>query len=365
MENDTPTSSPSGSETKARALYTCPYEGCGKAFKDLKTHLLTHSTERPEKCPMRNCEYYRKGFARKYDRNRHVLTHFKGTIICGVCPDGEDSNNITFYRPDTFKKHLTTAHGAELAASAPGKAAGQPSSAALSPTRCSICAYTLPSVHALFEHLEDCVLQTLQHEDEGEVINTMRLAEVEDDAEVLATLARNNLSLKPLGLENDSDSDASDDNTEPTPSDIVVASSSRRKKKGVSHGIQKQRGSGRSQGGPSNIKFRSRKVSGKAYPPSWGFNPSVMTIRHRVLAVFDGQRRLVKDDMVLSNTEEVRLKLSDERYYTTDLDVQTLKRAEAFHNATEEEKGPWIPKNQAADTDEAGSEGHGQEQEAL
>ncbi|CAH0052368.1 unnamed protein product [Clonostachys solani] len=365
MENDTPTTSPSGSETKAKALYTCPYEGCGKAFKDLKTHLLTHSTERPEKCPMRNCEYYRKGFARKYDRNRHVLTHFKGTIICGVCPDGEDSNKITFYRPDTFKKHLTTVHGAELAASAPGKAAGQPSSGALSPTRCSICAYTLPSVHALFEHLEDCVLQTLQHEDEGEAINTMRLAEVEDDAEVLATLARNHLSLKPPGLENDSDSDASDDNTEPTPSDIVVASSSRRKKKGVSHGIQKQRGSGRSQGGPSNIKFRSRKVSGKAYPPSWGLNPSVMTIRHRVLAVFDGPRRLVKDDMVLSNTEEVRLKLSDERYYTTDLDVQTLKRAEAFHNATEEEKGPWIPKNQAADTDEVGSESHSHEQEDM
>jgi hypothetical protein len=43
----------------------------------------------------------------------------------------------------------------------------------------------------------------------------------------------------------------------------------------------------------------------------------------------------------------VRVKLpgADGRSYVTDLDVQTLKRAEAIHDATEEERGPWRPDN--------------------
>lgn len=67
-----------------------------------------------------------------------------------------------------------------------------------------------------------------------------------------------------------------------------------------------------------------------------------MTMKKRVLAVFDGPRRLAKDDMMLCTDHEVRIKLSDGKSYITDLDVQTLKRAEGFHEATEEEKGPWI-----------------------
>jgi hypothetical protein len=36
------------------------------------------------------------------------------------------------------------------------------------------------------------------------------------------------------------------------------------------------------------------------------------------------------------------MKLSNEKAYVTDLDVQTMRRADAFHSASEEEKGPWI-----------------------
>ncbi|RAL63387.1 hypothetical protein DID88_003811 [Monilinia fructigena] len=49
-----------------------------------------------------------------------------------------------------------------------------------------------------------------------------------------------------------------------------------------------------------------------------------------------------KHDMMFDTDFEVRIKLGDEKAYVTDLDVQTMRRAEAFHNATEEEKGPWI-----------------------
>jgi len=63
------------------------------------------------------------------------------------------------------------------------------------------------------------------------------------------------------------------------------------------------------------------------------------------MCVYDGQRRLWKDDMMLDQEFEVRMKLQDGKSYVTDLDVQTLKRAEALHGATAEERGPWIPDN--------------------
>lgn len=65
-------------------------------------------------------------------------------------------------------------------------------------------------------------------------------------------------------------------------------------------------------------------------------------MKKRVLCVYDGPRRLWKDDMMLDNEFEVRMRLGDGKSYVTDLDVQTVKRAEALHNATEAEKGPWV-----------------------
>lgn len=57
---------------------------------------------------------------------------------------------------------------------------------------------------------------------------------------------------------------------------------------------------------------------------------------------------LAKDDMMMDADYEVRIPLpGEERAWVTDLDVQTLRRAEGFLNATEEEKGPWV-----AETDE-------------
>jgi len=72
-----------------------------------------------------------------------------------------------------------------------------------------------------------------------------------------------------------------------------------------------------------------------------------MRMKKRVLCVYDGPRRLWKDDMMLDSEFEVRVKLPgvDGRSYVTDLDVQTLKRADAIHCATEDERGPWRPDN--------------------
>jgi hypothetical protein len=71
-----------------------------------------------------------------------------------------------------------------------------------------------------------------------------------------------------------------------------------------------------------------------------------MRMKKRVLCVYDGPRRLWKDDMMLDREFEVRMRLPLEgKAYVTDLDVQTMKRAEAIHGATEEERGPWNPDN--------------------
>ncbi|KAK8140726.1 hypothetical protein G3M48_002340, partial [Beauveria asiatica] len=70
-------------------------------------------------------------------------------------------------------------------------------------------------------------------------------------------------------------------------------------------------------------KTRGRK-NRKDYPSSWGFDKCQMTLRKRIM---------------------VRLKLSEGTAYVTDLVVQTMKHAECFLNATEDEKGPWISDN--------------------
>ena len=79
----------------------------------------------------------------------------------------------------------------------------------------------------------------------------------------------------------------------------------------------------------------------KHYPPSWGSSIEKMKMKKRVLCVYDGTRRLWKDDMMLDNEYEVRLPINDGDSYITDLDAETIKRADAFHNAAEEEKGSW------------------------
>lgn len=66
----------------------------------------------------------------------------------------------------------------------------------------------------------------------------------------------------------------------------------------------------------------------KNYPVAWGSSPEQMRIKRRVLCVYDGPNRLYKDDTLLDRDFEVRLKRGDGQSYVTDLDVDTLNRAE-------------------------------------
>ncbi|KAF5978589.1 zinc finger protein PLAG1 [Fusarium bulbicola] len=346
------------SSDESKEKQRCTYPDCGKTFKDLKAHMLTHQTERPEKCPIQTCEYHTKGFARKYDKNRHTLTHYKGTMVCGFCPGSGSAAEKSFNRADVFKRHLTAVHGVEqtppnsrkkssAGANANKKLTGYAPDAT---GKCSTCSQTFSNAQDFYEHLDDCVLRIVQQEDPAEAINAKRLAEVENDKDVHQTLEKNNLPTTTdtvMANHDDEDADSGDDDDDSSPRSN--SSPATRKKGNPANGVQKSRGVTHSRGGvPLGTKTRSRK-NRRDYPSSWGFDKGQMTMKKRVMAVFDGPRRLAKDDMMLSTDHEVRLKLSDGKSYVTDLDVQTLKRAAGFHGATDEEKGPWISDDPTAE----------------
>ena len=344
----------SGDESKEKQR--CPHHDCGKIFKDLRAHMLTHQTERPEKCPIATCEYHVKGFARKYDKNRHTLTHYKGTMVCGFCPGSGSAAEKSFNRADVFKRHLTAVHGVEQTPPNSRKKAGSNSSAAAknltgyapdATGKCSTCSQTFNNAQDFYEHLDDCVLRIVQQEDPAEAINAKRLAEVENDRDVHNTLEKNHLPTTTMtaSIEEDEDDDMEDDDLadEDFKNGRPGSASSPTKKKGnPPGGVQKSRGLTHSRGGvPLITKNRGRK-NRRDYPSSWGFDKGQMNMKKRVMAVFDGARRLAKDDMMLSTEHEVRVKLPDGKSYVTDLDIQTLQRAKGFLEATDEEKGPWI-----------------------
>ena len=184
-------------ETREKGM--CPLPECGRVFKDLKAHMLTHQNERPEKCPIATCEYHTKGFARKYDKNRHTLTHYKGTMVCGFCPGSGSAAEKSFNRADVFKRHLTTVHGVEQ---------NPPNSRKRSPSNrkvlgnaqpnlagtCSTCSVTFANAQEFYEHLDDCVLRVVQQTDPSEAINQRLLTSVAEDKDVTETLDRNGLS---------------------------------------------------------------------------------------------------------------------------------------------------------------------------
>lgn len=150
--------SPSRRSAENRAR--CPHPDCGRVFRDLAAHMLTHQEERPEKCPIVSCEYHTKGFARKYDKNRHALTHYRGSMVCPFCPGAGTAYEKSFTRADVFKRHLTAAH--HIDQSGPG-ARRLPSGETPVNTRasCSICRNEFATPQDFYEHLDDCVLSVI------------------------------------------------------------------------------------------------------------------------------------------------------------------------------------------------------------
>ncbi|KAI9042927.1 BAG family molecular chaperone regulator [Aspergillus affinis] len=153
----------------------CPHPECdGHIFRDLKAHMLTHQTDRPEKCPVGTCDYHFKGFARKYDWNRHVMTHYKGAMVCTFCSRSVDLPEKTFNRADVFKRHLTSVHGVEQMPPKFRKdSVKKGTNCARDATgKCSICLMTFSNAQEFYEHLDECVLRAVQESSDTEVVSS-------------------------------------------------------------------------------------------------------------------------------------------------------------------------------------------------
>ncbi|KAF1814989.1 putative metallothionein expression activator, partial [Eremomyces bilateralis CBS 781.70] len=326
----------------------CPIGDCGRVFKDLKAHMLTHQTERPEKCPIQTCEYHVKGFARKYDKNRHTLTHYKGTMVCGFCPGSGSAAEKSFNRADVFKRHLTSVHGVEQ--TPPNSRKRSPGRKGQNPQNntsgtCSTCSIVFPTAQEFYEHLDDCVLRVVQQIEPSEAINQKNLESVQNDENVKESLTRHKLSdgmdfsLPPYEDEDDDDAD----NEESGDGNSSDPRSGKGGIRGTGH-VGTRAGLTFSKGGVPFTGQTSGRKRRKNYPTSWGCPVDRMNMKKRVICVYDGPRRLWKDDMMLDREFEVRVNL-DTKNYVTDLDIRTLERASALLGATEEEKGPWVPDN--------------------
>jgi hypothetical protein len=345
----------------------CPHPDCGKIFKDLKAHMLTHQAERPEKCPILTCEYNQKGFARKYDKNRHTLTHYKGTMVCGFCPGSGSPAEKSFNRADVFKRHLTSVHGVEQTPPNSRKRSPSATNRKLSSYcqdatgKCSTCSTTFSNAQDFYEHLDDCVLRVVQQEEPSEAVNVQHLSQINNDTDLQETLDRHMIKSEDVAMssldedEDDEEEEEDDEDNEEDPSFNSRSGKGLLKNNRHPAAARAIIGGGISKPGKSSKKGMTWSKGGvalvgkgrkkrKHYPPSWGMSADKMQMKKRVLCVYDGERRLWKDDMMLHNEFEVRMTLPDGKNYVTDLDVETLKRAQAFHNANEEERGPWIPK---------------------
>jgi len=348
-------SSPSMSQTDVdedgRERGRCPFPDCGKQVKDLKAHMLTHQSERPEKCPIVTCEYHLKGFARKYDKNRHTLIHYKGTMVCGFCPGSGSAAEKSFNRADVFKRHLTSVHGVELtppncrkrtptAASNTGLSSYSPDATG----KCSTCSKTFRNAQDFYEHLDDCVLRVVQQEQPSEAINQQRLAEVAADADVKKTMEKHMLLDTADNVSITSQSEDNDDDAMSRDSPPSGRAGKTKKRNSVlkpvpgNNGVTKPR-----------VPVTRRRGNRNNYPQSWGCPTDKMNTKRRVLCVYDGKDQLWKDEMMLDNDCELRIHLpggagdgTHRDAYVTDLDVATLNRAAGVFSATDEERGPWL-----------------------
>ncbi|KAL4903147.1 hypothetical protein BDW74DRAFT_156725 [Aspergillus multicolor] len=130
-----------------------------------ESDMVSYGPERPEQCPIITCNYHTRGFARKLDKQRHLLTHYRGSMMCGFCPDSISLESKNFDRADVFKRHLFAKHGAYQenpgVGQRPKKAVG-----------CSNCSDIFFSVQEFYRHVDKCTIRAVMRSNEVATVAT-------------------------------------------------------------------------------------------------------------------------------------------------------------------------------------------------
>ena len=81
--------------------------------------------------------------------------------------------------------------------------------------------------------------------------------------------------------------------------------------------------------GSSILRRRGKKK--KDYPAAWGKPSDNMTLKKRILRVYDGPNQLLKEDVTFNTAYEVRMHIGNGKDHVSALDVETVNRAEVVH----------------------------------
>jgi len=311
---------PDSSEFQAVEKGICPFPGCGKVSMDLKAHMLIHQLERPFKCLFQTCEYHLKGFVRGYDLNRHLLTHFKGTMVCGYCGGG-------FNLVVVFKRHLISVHAVEPT---PPNSRKSTSTVAKPKTlseygpgatgQCTNCSQIFADAQDFYQHLDACTMAVIKrYLSRG---NDATHPTVSNDREVQDAFDKHLLGTD-QSPHSELEEDVDDDDEEEEKEEEKLYEADDEDKKGAVSPARKGR------------RWR------KSYPASWGFDSEKLPMKKRVLCAYDGERRLYYSDHKPQN-DEFGSRGSSSAFAgqtsVTDLDILTLQRAEAFQHASHEDQ---------------------------
>jgi len=76
----------------------------------------------------------------------------------------------------------------------------------------------------------------------------------------------------------------------------------------------------------------------RTLPSGWGVQPDRMVTKRRCLQVYDGNKLLCRDEMMMSSAWEVKANLASGGAEVSDLDYWTVVRANAFHDAARQDR---------------------------
>lgn len=125
---------------------------------------------RPQKCPISTCRNHSEGFVRRYNQQRHILTHYHGEMTCVFCSIDNGEHTKAFARIDELKRHLATTHGAAQKATRsvqPDTTREKSNDESGGKTgQCSVCSTVFDSAQAFYDHLDLCIARAVREQGE-------------------------------------------------------------------------------------------------------------------------------------------------------------------------------------------------------